>query len=335
MGMATDTMVNWLPYDSIEVVFNREKLYANLQNHHPACISYNFEDEGEEGVAEKDKPPPKWKKLIDTRANPRDNKAKIVPINEKVSVGPQMPEDTLGKMMKELKAEMKQNLTLYRSKRGQDAMFDDGPELIKQLGEFLKIQDQWLKIDPDCPQVLALFEHGEEFWAKETQKINNVSDKIEQSPEHFIHSLLKPKHCNKHGSPFFQKKPNDYLSEAYAPYQEHHKKEWDSLCEVIKGFIRDSKKFPVQRGKKFKGFPVHFSTPDSEAIRTYLMNDGPTDKHSKNFGLDYRTFINRPEEDIVYTIECRIFPMLGGVVSTWLYIGIQEPWSGDSTATKK
>merc|ERR1712060_667723 len=78
-----DKVVNWLPYDSIEVVFNRDKLYANLQNHHPACISYDFEDEPVEEEAAKDKkdrdrdkkpPPKKWKTLLDKTANLRDAK---------------------------------------------------------------------------------------------------------------------------------------------------------------------------------------------------------------------------------------------------------------------
>ena len=37
-------LVSWLPYDSIDVVFNADQLWANHQNHHPACITYNFED---------------------------------------------------------------------------------------------------------------------------------------------------------------------------------------------------------------------------------------------------------------------------------------------------
>ena len=38
------TLVDWLPYDSIDVVFNADQLWANHQHHHPACITYNFED---------------------------------------------------------------------------------------------------------------------------------------------------------------------------------------------------------------------------------------------------------------------------------------------------
>lgn len=33
--------------------------------------------------------------------------------------------------------------------------------------------------------------------------------------------------------------------------------------------VQDS--FPIKRGKKFKGFPVHFCTSDQESIRQYLM----------------------------------------------------------------
>ena len=38
----------------------------------------------------------------------------------------------------------------------------------------------------------------------------------------------------------------------------------------------------------------------------------------------YKEFIDKKAEDIFYTIKCLIFPLLGGVLSVWLYIGIQE-----------
>ncbi|CAK0807652.1 unnamed protein product [Prorocentrum cordatum] len=36
-----NTLVTWLPYLSIDVVFNNENVYANHQNHNPAFISYD------------------------------------------------------------------------------------------------------------------------------------------------------------------------------------------------------------------------------------------------------------------------------------------------------
>jgi centrosomal protein CEP76 len=38
------SLVDWLPYDSIEIVFNNVNVWANHQNHHPACIMYDLED---------------------------------------------------------------------------------------------------------------------------------------------------------------------------------------------------------------------------------------------------------------------------------------------------
>ena len=42
--LGEQSLVDWLPYDSIDVVFNKTQLWANRQNQHPACITYNFED---------------------------------------------------------------------------------------------------------------------------------------------------------------------------------------------------------------------------------------------------------------------------------------------------
>ena len=42
--LGEQSLVDWLPYDSIDVVFNKTQLWANRQNRHPACITYNFED---------------------------------------------------------------------------------------------------------------------------------------------------------------------------------------------------------------------------------------------------------------------------------------------------
>merc|ERR1712118_328533 len=47
-------LVNWLPYDSIDVVFNNKNLYANRQNHNPALIKYDFPDDTKEFEERKD-----------------------------------------------------------------------------------------------------------------------------------------------------------------------------------------------------------------------------------------------------------------------------------------
>merc|ERR1712107_866731 len=42
------TLVNYLPYESIDVIFNMHNLWANHQNHHPALITYDFDVPEEE-----------------------------------------------------------------------------------------------------------------------------------------------------------------------------------------------------------------------------------------------------------------------------------------------
>jgi len=40
---------------------------------------------------------------------------------------------------------------------------------------------------------------------------------------------------------------------------------------------------------------------------------------------EYKQIIDTDEEDVFYTIECKIIGRLGGILSVWLYVGIQEP----------
>merc|ERR1712083_778395 len=74
----------------------------------------------------------------------------------------------------------------------------------------------------------------------------------------------------------------------------------------------------IRRGFKFEGFPVHFSTPDPDTIRQYLMTLP-----------DYKSYIDDTEDDINYTIVCMMKPLPGGILSVWLYIGIQKPADSD------
>merc|ERR1712146_370351 len=41
--LGDEKLVTDLPYDSIDIVFNRDNVWANHQNHHPACMTYDFD----------------------------------------------------------------------------------------------------------------------------------------------------------------------------------------------------------------------------------------------------------------------------------------------------
>jgi len=76
--------------------------------------------------------------------------------------------------------------------------------------------------------------------------------------------------------------------------------------------------FPVKKGKKFRAFPVHFSTADIESIRNYL-----------NESIFYKRMIDWPNDQIVYTLHCKVYPLMGGILSVWFVIGTQTPYDDD------
>jgi len=291
------TVVSWLPYDSIDVVFNDKNLWANRQNHHPACIKYDFP------IGEQAEPSAdgwKWEPFL----KHQDTSDMIIPIAPNVSVQPPLRPNIVDRLRNDLRNEMIQNLLLYRGKKGKDTYFDHGDELMSQLEKFLDIQEIWLQIDPDCPKATQLLETKEEDLT-ETQR--NIRDTVDV------------RQWNKQGSPFFLDE-----AERYQQYRADQDRLWGELEHNTRAFCsRIKNAFPTKRGKCFRGFPAHFSTSEHELIRNYLME------------LDlYKEFIDMASEDIFYSIECRIYPLLGGVLSVWLYIGIQEASKDDGTEVK-
>merc|ERR1712110_1064920 len=104
-------LVDWLPYDSIDVVFNNEVLYANRQNHHPACITYDFEG-GEDDA------PLGWAPLVKNQEEKDD--LEWTPINSEILFDPDLTPGKVARMEMELVKEMEENMRLYRGKHGND-----------------------------------------------------------------------------------------------------------------------------------------------------------------------------------------------------------------------
>eukprot|EP00929_Paragymnodinium_shiwhaense_P033223 TRINITY_DN18288_c0_g2_i2.p1 TRINITY_DN18288_c0_g2~~TRINITY_DN18288_c0_g2_i2.p1 ORF type:complete len:1297 (+),score=415.46 TRINITY_DN18288_c0_g2_i2:172-4062(+) len=304
-----DTAVTWLPYDSIEVVFNRENLWINRQNHHPACINYDFPDG-------QDDPPPgeglnawlgRWEPMLKQPDFEAKSDMKFRAITPNVSILPALREDVVDRLTVELRTEMQQNLQLYRGKRGFDTFFDTNESLTEHLLRYLNVQEKWLQIDPDGPGVTALLQTpDDQLDAEEKFMKGHLGKKnpkvLAGEPEGMV------RQWNERGSPFFGDNPN------YKSYRDLQDQLWKELKKDVASFLETIDNFPTKRGKRFRGFPVHFSTSDADDIRSYLM-ELPL----------YQEFINADYEDIWYTIECQIFPLLGGVLSVWMYIGIQDP----------
>jgi hypothetical protein len=135
---AGGTFVDWLPYDSIDVVFNMEHLYANHQNHHPSCIKYDFE------VVED------WSPLLKNEED--TNLYKVEYINTDVLIDPPLKLELITRLERDLITEMEENMRLYRGKSGHDTFFDRPEDLKTILSNFLHVHEQIRRLDIDfCP----------------------------------------------------------------------------------------------------------------------------------------------------------------------------------------
>jgi len=279
-----ETLVDWLPYDSIDVVFNEQNLWANRQNHHPACIYYDFKDEKA------------WQPLLKDDQDRKEHP--FTPIRKDVTIDPALSQNVIERIRQDLEMEMTQNITLYRFKAGLDTMFDQESKLKDILGLYLDILEDRRKLDVDfCP-----------IFSKPKGEYDDV--------DKFLVEKLNCKKYNRHQSPF----------QTQSDYTKDQKKGWEKIIEKCKEFIAKKPLFPVKRGKKFIGFPYHFSTANKEQIREFLME---REDYLKVLLPKRKGGKVSDEEDLTYTVVCKIYPMLGGIQSVWFYMGMQKPKSMD------
>ncbi|ANQ09282.1 Uncharacterized protein PCOAH_00036820 [Plasmodium coatneyi] len=74
-------------------------------------------------------------------------------------------------------------------------------------------------------------------------------------------------------------------------------------------------KFPVPPNHTFVGFPIHFSTIDFYEVKSFLL-------HSKRFENIMKLSI----DNISFLIYCKVFPLIGGIMSNWMFLGCLVPW---------
>jgi len=343
------SLVYWLPYESIDVVFNNENLWANHQNHHPACITYDLEE-------------PQWAKFItDSQLADDEEELQVEPVVHQVKVMPEMKPDQVYNLETRLKDELIQNLMLYRLSKGMDTVFHDPPDLIDQIRLFLEIHDLWLQVDPDYvhsqypelselraqsqeedsssddetasrpglrknvssprrAQMSRLMTRGTQMMLRFSVETGAVSaeeqreEKAKQRAHDFIKRTLKPRHCNALGSPYFEKH-----AATFEPYVERQARLFSEVERKVTKFLDlPDGSWNIKRGMKFEGFPIHFSSPDPDTIRQYLMSLP-----------EYRSYIDDKDEGIHYTIVCMMKPLQGGLLSVWLYIGVMTPVDSD------
>mmetsp|Transcript_70355 Transcript_70355/g.153301 ORF Transcript_70355/g.153301 Transcript_70355/m.153301 type:complete len:1300 (+) Transcript_70355:110-4009(+) len=294
--MEDGNLVEWLPYDSIDVIFNNHNLWANRQNHHPACIRYDLDKDSTEGAL------PAWEPLLKAEMTAEEKvKYKWTPINQEVVMDPAQPFHAIELREKEMIAEMEENMRLSRGKRGLDTFFERSEKLLRQLDTFLILLDRMRKLDIDfCPWA----HQDPAAWTESQRYLLKLRFGTDDEQE------MKNNIYNRHGSAFTQ-------SSRYVAYQKETDRAWRKLANQVETTYLNKGGFNgVLRGKVLKGFPVHFSTSDKEEVRGYLTNLP-----------EYQDILTKDSEGTIFTIHCKMFAMLGGVQSFWLYIGVHEPQS--------
>jgi centrosomal protein CEP76 len=142
------TLVDWLPYDSIEIVFNHKNVWANHQNHHPSCISYDIDEIG-------------WNKLLKNDAEAQE--FKIEHIQQDVVIDAALKPAAIANLESMTITEMQENMRLTRRNQGLDTVFDLSKSMRDYVDLFLCIHEEIRKLDYDlCP----LWSTAEDRWTE-------------------------------------------------------------------------------------------------------------------------------------------------------------------------
>jgi hypothetical protein len=191
-------------------------------------------------------------------------------------------------LRKQIIDELEENLRLYRSHNGLDTNFAKDEYILEDLRSYLEIQEELRSLDIDFLKEYT-------GWKSKT-----IEDQIKKD---FLANAVSQ---NRHGSAFME-------TDAYKVSKQMQVDLLEKVERRLEQFNKREDDFPVKRGKVFRGVTVHFSTSDVDEMRTFL-DSVP----------DYKKKIDVPNDTIIYTIECHIAPMSGGIQSIWIYLGTQE-----------
>eukprot|EP00930_Biecheleria_cincta_P037865 TRINITY_DN26016_c0_g1_i1.p1 TRINITY_DN26016_c0_g1~~TRINITY_DN26016_c0_g1_i1.p1 ORF type:complete len:1219 (+),score=214.11 TRINITY_DN26016_c0_g1_i1:71-3727(+) len=295
------TLVDWLPYDSIDVVFNNQNIWANHQNHHPACITYDFEECKTLGQTDVDEDATKTAGWLAFLSDEERKTCKLDPINFQVIGETAWPRNIVSQKQEQLIGDICENIRLLRSKSGFDSTFDQRTQLHSQLELFVDMHETLRSLDIDhCP----IFDKKREQWT--------------ESETYLFEVLLKQaERYNRQGSAFTAKASageDDQFEAMKDLIRVDERRSWSKLLRQIEEFRKRKHIFPTKKEKKFTGFPLHFSTTAKDTIRNYLMSND-----------EFFKMVHESNEDVLLTVYCKIFPLWGGFSSTWLFFGTQLP----------
>lgn len=146
MLLPNETLVQELPYATLEIMFNATNVYANRQNEHPACITYNIDEQLQ------------WEPFLTPAQLATEalrEKYAVPYVDLDVVVPPPLKAPIADAMTLDILSEMKENMRLFRAKKGLDCYFDDRGPLLDGLTVFIDLLEERMVLDPYfCPEKL-------------------------------------------------------------------------------------------------------------------------------------------------------------------------------------
>lgn len=133
----------YVPYSSIEVIFNHEQLWGNMQNHHPAVIAYDLED------------PYLWRPFLTE---------KPTSIDSLIFIAPSTRDKSCEVLAAEIRADVAENIRVFRSRRGLETALDHTVEKTERIEKYLDLLEFRMRLDPEFDPGPPLGHEGWSAW---------------------------------------------------------------------------------------------------------------------------------------------------------------------------
>ncbi|KOB59444.1 hypothetical protein PFHG_01205 [Plasmodium falciparum HB3] len=147
-----ENTLTYVPYSSIEIVFNDQQLYGNMQNLHPSCILYDLENNYH------------WRPFLNHAPSQIKNEITIsTPLSDKLSV----------KYTKDLEEEIREMILFMRNKEGLETNFNESSEIRYFLEMYIDLCEYKLNLDNNYNTKPENYEYSEEKKKKKKNEGEN------------------------------------------------------------------------------------------------------------------------------------------------------------------
>jgi len=324
-----ETLVTELPYESIESVWNGSNVWFNRQNHDPAAIMFDFDE------------PLHWAPYIDeaeqaanvalrvSRERATVNRLTRLATKSRLSLGGGTDAAQVVSALALRGRTVSKNST-PRSQLGGDPSGGGGGALTEPRNCTIVPLDVDVVVPPAIKPALvakmteqiigemkenirlvrakagmdSMFEERSELGLRLDIWLDLQEERLQYEPHLCPPELREVCHVR-------------YSGQFVPPAAEVEsgRESWIDFAERYKSFLASMEDFPVRKARRFRAYPVHFSTADLDQVRTYV-SELP----------HYKRLLEWPDEGIVYTVHCKMFSLIGGMLSVWLVVGAQVPY---------